>query len=220
MENARVKKVLIFSLYAIMLAIAGKYIYQEFKKFRIEKYTDTSGIPQAIKNYKKSVDSLAVMFDLPPDFLMALIMLESSGRKKVPARYEARIYAKLKQVQDGKMSQFENIKKADLKGVKTKTLKKLASSHGPFQIMGYKKYILKIPLDSLTGKKNMYYAVKWINMSYGELLRKRKYKDAFHFHNTGKPYPLIGKPFTHDPDYVTNGLMYQQYFEKVSLKEK
>jgi hypothetical protein len=220
MENERVKKIFILALYTIMFFIAAKFIYDEFSRISADKLTDKGGIPQALKHYRKEVDSLAAVFRLPPDYLMALIMLECSGRKKVPVRFEKRIYQKLKHLQDGKISQFENMKKSDLKGVKDKTLRKLASSHGPFQIMGYKKYILQIPLDSLTGKKNMYYAIKWINLSYGDLLRKSDYKDAFHIHNTGKPYPMAGKPFTHDPAYVEKGLAYQKYFKYVIYKSK
>jgi hypothetical protein len=220
MENERVKKIFILSLYTIMFFIAGKFIYDEFSRINAHKLTYKGGIPQALIHYRKDVDSLAAMFKLPPDYLMALIMLECSGRKRVPVRFERRIYDKLKQLQDGKISQFENIKKSDLKGVKDKTLRTLASSHGPFQIMGYKKYILQIPLDSLTGKKNIFYAIKWINLSYGDILRKADYKDAFHIHNTGKPYPIVGKPFTHDPGYVEKGLAYQKYFKYVIYKTK
>jgi hypothetical protein len=214
------KRIVIFAFFAVIIAFTAEYLYKKFKESELGHWAHQGGFPRAIKNYKKDVDSLAAMFDLPPDFLMALIILESSGRKKVPVRYEAGTYNKLKMLQGGKIDKFEDITKADLKGVKDKTLKVMASSHGPFQIMGYKKYFLKIPLDSLTGKKNMYYAVKWINMSYGDMLRKGEFKDAFHFHNAGKRYPIKGSPLTHDPKYVQNGLSYQKYFKQVIYRKK
>jgi hypothetical protein len=214
------KKIIVFAFIAVVIAVAAEYIYKNILGLDFDFLLNKGGFPMAIKNYKQEVDTLAAKFDLPPDFLMALIILESSGRKKVPARYEAGTYNKLKMLQDGKIDKFEDITKSDLKGVKDKTLKVMASSHGPFQIMGYKKYFLKIPIDSLTGKKNMFFAVKWINLSYGDMLRKGEFKDAFHFHNAGKRYPLTGGPMTHDPKYVENGLSYQKYFKQVIYRKK
>jgi len=213
------KKPFIILLYVVVFGLISEFIFRELNAIKIEKAAKKGGIPQAIKNYKKIVDSLSEVFELPPDYLLAVIMLESSGKKKVAVRYEASIYKKLKLLQNGKIDKFENLRKSDLKGVKDKTLKALASSYGPFQIMGYKKYILKIPLDSLKGKNNVYYAVKWIDLSYGEMLRNEEFKDAFHFHNTGKRYPVIGEPQTHDPEYVENGLSYQKYFKTIIYKK-
>ena len=214
------KRIFIFLLYIFVFVLISEFIYREFRVISVEKASKKGGVTQAIKNYKILVDSLSEIFNLPPDYLMAVIMLESSGRKKVPVRYEDGIYQQLKLLQNGKIKNFENLKKSDLKGVKDKTLKAMACSYGPFQIMGYKKYILKIPLDSLTGKNNVFYAIKWINLSYGDMLRKNEFKDAFHFHNTGKRHPDVGGPQTHDPSYVSNGLKYQKYFKNVIYKKK
>jgi hypothetical protein len=203
-----------------MVASILKILYGQYIEWELEQLANKGGIPQAIENYQKPVDSLAKVFNLPPDFLMALIMLESSGRKKVPVRFEKSIYNDLKNLQSGKIDKFENLTKSDLKGVKDKTLKALASSYGPFQIMGYKKYILNISLDDLKGNKNMYYAIKWIDMSYGEMLRNEEYKDAFHFHNAGKRHPEVGGPTTYDPKYVENGLNYQKYFQELIYNNK
>jgi hypothetical protein len=214
------KKLLIFSLYAIIFAAIIKFIYTQYYVNWLEEVANEGGIPKAIENYKKNVDSIAIIFDLPPDYLMALIMLESSGRKKVPVRFEKSIYNELKKLQNGKIDKFENLTKSDIKGVKDKTIKALSSSYGPFQIMGYKKYILKISLDELKGNKNMYYAIKWIDMEYGEMLRDKEFKDAFHFHNVGKRHPLVGGSLTHDPEYVEKGLKYQKYFKEVIYKNR
>ncbi|MCX6233495.1 MAG: hypothetical protein NT175_02060 [Bacteroidetes bacterium] len=54
--------------------------------------------------------------------------------------------------------------------------------------------------------------MKWIDMTYGDYIRKGRYKDAFHIHNTGDTYPVAGPPKTYDPKYVENGLMYMKYF--------
>jgi hypothetical protein len=214
------KKFLYFSLIAVIISVLGKFLFEKYEAWYIEQLEGKGGLDYAVINYKKSVDSLAGIFKLPPDYLMAVIMLESSGRKKVPVRYEKGIYEQLKLLQDGKIEKFENLSKSDLKGVKDKTIRALASSYGPFQIMGYKKYILNINLDDLTGKNNMYYAIKWIDLSYGEMLRNNEFKDAFHFHNAGKRYPLDGTPLTHDPKYVENGLFYQKYFKEIIYHKK
>jgi hypothetical protein len=220
LEFSCMKKLFIYLIYTVFFAIISKFIYTEFETLLLYQMDNKGGVEFAIKNYKKNVDSLAAVFNLPPDYLMAVIMLESSGRKNVPARYEKSIYEQLKQLQNGKIEKFENLTQSDLKGVKDKTLKALATSYGPFQIMGYKKYILNVTLDSIKGNKNMYYAIKWINMSYGDMIRKGEYRDAFHFHNVGRRFPEDGKTQTHDPDYVENGLRYQKYFSRIIYKNK
>jgi len=213
------KKFIIFGLIAVFISIACRVLFEKYEAWYLKQLAARGGVEYAVKNYKKSVDSLAGIYKLPSDYLMALIMLESSGRKKVPVRFEKGIYDQLKQLQEGKIEKFENLGKSDLKGVKDKTLRALASSYGPFQIMGYKKYILKISLDDLKGNKNMDYAIKWIDFSYGEMLRSNEFRDAFHFHNVGKRYPLEGPPLTHDPNYVENGLNFQKYFKNLANRK-
>jgi hypothetical protein len=61
--------------------------------------------------------------------------------------------------------------------------------------------------------------VKWIDLTYGDYIRRGQYKDAFHIHNTGRPYPDSGPPKTYDPKYVPNGLMYMKYFEDLKKKK-
>ena len=62
-------------------------------------------------------------------------------------------------------------------------------------------------------------AAKWVKAEYGHLLKKERYKDAFHYHNTGRTFPRSGNSQTHNPMYVTRGLEYMKYFEK-RLKEE
>jgi len=212
------KKFLIFVLYIFAIGLACNFIYTEYEDYIIYKLEHKGGFPQAIKNYKKQIDSIAEDFNLPAPYLMSVIMLESSGRKSTPVRFEQKIYDQLVLLQNGKIEKFENLKPIDLKGVSKRSLKAFSSSYGPFQIMGYKSFILKIPLDSLKGKNNLYYSIKWINITYGDFLRKGDYKNAFHIHNTGGKFPDDGLSHTHDPNYVNNGLSYQKYFEKVVYK--
>jgi hypothetical protein len=173
--------------------------------------------PQAVlrtnENYGAEIDKLAAQFDLSPEFLKSLIILECSGLKNVKPRYERHIYKRLVAVREKRLDRFENIKYADLKDATDDALKNMARSWGPFQIMGYKCIWLDIQLQDLRGDQAVYWAVKWVDLTYGDYIRKGQYRDAFHIHNTGRPYPDSGPPKTYDPKYVQNGLMYMKYFK-------
>lgn len=160
------------------------------------------------KHYGNEVWQQALKFNLPPEYLKALIILECSGLKNVPSRFEKHVYKKLKRVQAGTLSNYENITRNDLKDAKDSAIKNLASSWGPFQIMGYKCIKLNTNVKSLRGNDAIYWGVKWINNEYGEYLRNNKFEEAFRIHNTGSPN---GK--THDPDYVKNGLKHLKNFK-------
>ncbi len=178
------------------------------------------GVESATDNYGEQVETLANEFNLRYSYLMAVIMLESSGKKNVSARFEKDVYEKLKLVKNKKLSHYEKVFPESLKDIDDKTLREYASSWGPFQIMGYKCVELGISVDVLKGNKILYWSVKWINSNYGDYVRKKKFKDAFHLHNAGKVYPENNKPFTHDPEYVNNGLKYLEYFESQKRKKQ
>jgi hypothetical protein len=166
------------------------------------------------QNYGREVDSLCEKMDLPKSYIKALIMLETSGRVPVTTRFEEHVYIKLRLVKLGKKRQYENITTAMLRHTSDESLRNMATSWGPFQIMGYKCVQLRIKLHNLRGKDAVYWGMKWISDDYGYLLRQGRYKDAFHFHNTGKEYPLTGEPLTYDPSYVSHGLKYMTFFKK------
>lgn len=179
--------------------------------------TYASTTPQAVirtnENYGAEIAKLGAQFDLSPEFLKSLIILECSGMQNIKPRFERHIYKRLVNVREKKLAKFENIIYTDLKDATDDALKNMAKSWGPFQIMGYKCIWLDIQLKDLRGENALYHAVKWIDLTYGDYIRRGKYKDAFHIHNTGKPYPEVGPPRTYDPKYVSNGLMYMKYFE-------
>lgn len=203
------KKIFFLLMYTFIFAIVSSKIYKEFKIPDLDK---KGGFDMAILNYKQQVDSLSRVFSLPSDYLMALIMLESSGKKKVPFRFEKKVYKQLLLTKKGKISGFEQIDTQTLKTFSKKYLKKLACSYGPFQIMGYKSIELNIPLQTLIGKNHLYWAIKWIDADYGNYVRNGDYKNAFHIHNAGKKYPDDRTPTTFDPKYVEKGLRYMKYF--------
>lgn len=181
-----------------------------------EDTTFASTPPQSVirthENYGAEIDKLAAQFDLSPEYLKSLIILECSGLKKIKPRFERHIYKRLVDVREKRLDRFENLTYADLKDATDDALKNMARSWGPFQIMGYKCVWLDIQLKDLRGDDAVYWGVKWIDRTYGDYIRDGRYKDAFHIHNTGRPYPASGPPKTYDPKYVANGMMYMKYF--------
>jgi hypothetical protein len=190
-----------------------KYYWLYLKNYsNTEVKTSTTAIERTLKNYGVAIDSAAQTFNLPANYLKALLVLECSGHKPTGKRFEKKVYQKLKEVQAGERKRYENIKPKDLKDMSDGALRNLATSWGVFQLMGYKCFGLGIKIEDIRGEKSVYWGAKWINETYGKSLRQGKFKDAFHSHNTGQKYPKNGKPFTHDPEYVAKGLKYMEAF--------
>lgn len=165
------------------------------------------------KNYGEKIEEYAEIFDLPPEYLKALAVLECSGDKKIIPRFEEGVYTKLKKVKKRQLKNYENITPEILKNVPDSTLQEMSKSWGPFQLMGYKCVWIGIDIKELK-KNSVKWGIYWIDKTYGNLLRKHRYKDAFHLHNSGKMYPADGNPLTYDPDYVDNGLKYLRKFHR------
>ena len=199
--------VIIFLLFAayVIFFYTNDYIVNK-SKYSLERVEN---------NYGKEVDSLCAIMDLPPSYIKALIMLECSGYRPPNPRFEEHVFSRLQQVRDGKRKRLEGLKTRTLRGYSDAALVNLAKSWGPFQIMGYKSVQLKVKVYDLRGENAVYWGLKWIDKEYGKLLRKKRYKDAFHFHNTGKHFPDDGEAHTFDPQYVTRGLKYIEYFDKI-----
>ncbi len=205
----------------LLIILAALYISKKSKrktapnnKIEIEISDSQAGVEAALINYKDEVLKYSQKYELPPEYIMALIMLESSGRRVIKPRFEKWVYNELKKLRNNKLEKFEHLTPETVKNADNEALKNLARSWGPCQIMGYKCVSLGITISDLRGEDRIKWALKWINTDYGNYLRAGKYKDAFHIHNTGQAYPKTGKPKTYDPDYVKNGLDYMEYFKK------
>jgi hypothetical protein len=165
-------------------------------------------------NYKEEMLELSQKYEVPYAYLMALTVLECSGNKPAGHRFEKHIYKRLEKIKNGKSIRFEGVKHHDLVDLDEEGLKNLATSWGPFQLMGYKAIQLEANVHELRHEDfAAETGVQWIKAEYGHFLTKKKFKDAFHYHNTGDRFPLSGKPKTHDPYYVSNGLKFMKYFE-------
>lgn len=189
-----------------------KYTYEmEYSSVSIRKTV----VEKTFENYGEQAVKAGKEYDLPPEYLLALIVLESSGRKIVPQRFEPHVYKKLDNVARGKSKRLESVTYKEIKGMTDGELKRLASSWGPFQIMGYKSFEIGVTPTDLQGRKSVLYGAKWIDLNYGKRLRDNELKDAFHIHNTGRPYPKLGPARTYHKDYVPKGLKYAAEFKKM-----
>ncbi len=217
-------KILARIIIAVLIGILGFFLEQVHRHSQWEspplEPPSESGIQAAIHFYGDQVKELSQKYDLPYSYLMALIMLESSGRRNPKPRFEKGVYNKLKAVRDGRLSHYENITQQDLLGMGDRQLKDLARSWGPFQIMGYKSLKMDISVHDLHNYKALENGVRWINKEYGNLLRQGRYRDAFHYHNTGHVIPHDGKTYTTDPYYVEKGIKYMKIFEQLSKSTK
>lgn len=164
------------------------------------------GLQATEKNYGAEVQKWSEHYDLPVPYLMALIQLESGGRKPAGKRFEVHVFDRLQDVQNGSLEHYENITQEHLTEANDDAIRNLATSWGPFQLMGYKCILLERQIRDIRGQDAVQAGIEWIDITYGNVLRKGKYQDAFHLHNTGKPFPKSGPPLTFHPDYVEKGL--------------
>lgn len=207
------KKTLIAICSIFLLAASVYVVFKRYSGNREVPYSRDI-LDKTYRNYGKAVLKSADQYDLQPEYLLSLIALECSGRKLVPHRFEPRVFDLLKKVRSGELPMYDNVKSSDLKGMNNVYLKKLASSWGPYQLMGYKSFELNHSIVEINGPKSVQIGTKWINKTYGRQLRNGNFKDAFHIHNTGRKYPLIGPPRTYHKHYVPMGLQYMEAFKQ------
>jgi len=202
---------------AILLFTGTIISFLYFKGYWFPLRKDVPGAesgPQAVMdNYGAEIKQFSEDYQIPPEYVAALCMLESGGRKPVPSRYEKHVYARLKWVKLHVKNNYEHVTTSDLEDAGDEAIQNLASSWGPFQLMGYKCLLFDIKVKDLRGDSGVFWAMKWMTKNYGKYLKKKDYKSAFHIHNAGTPYPKTGKPRTYDPDYVQDGIKWMAYFK-------
>ncbi|MBT8196695.1 MAG: hypothetical protein KJO64_09710 [Bacteroidia bacterium] len=201
--------------FTLVFVMAGIYYFLNYDRSPLNPniYIRTE------KNYGEEIDQLAEEFDISPAYLKALVVLECSGRKEIEPRFEKHVYERLKKVQNGELENFEAVTQQLIHDASDDALVNLASSWGPFQLMGHKCLLLDIKIKDLRGPEALKWGVQWIDMTYGKRLEKSQYQDAFHIHNTGQSFPADGIARTHDPEYVSKGLSYMKKFEAISKKK-
>ena len=179
---------------------------------------DVSVLEWCELNYGEQIREISQDLELPYPYLMALAVLECSGEKPAGQRFERHVFNELMKVKSGKRRKYEMATREKLESLDEEEIRSLATSWGPFQLMGYKVFEMDLSIDDLKNDDDAcYHGARWIKKQYGRFLTKNKWKDAFHIHNTGKRFPLSGRPQTHHPYYVSDGLRYVKYY---SEKEK
>lgn len=177
---------------------------------------DKAGASAALDNYQDDVWQAAKKYNLDYSYLMSLLMLECSGKRPAGSRFEPHVFKRLKQVRDGQRANYENVTAKHLAGASDDAIRNLATSWGPFQLMGYKCILLDVNIRDIRGSQGIDHGAKWIDLTYGESMRRGRFKDCFHMHNTGQPYPRTGMPRTHDPQYVPRGMAMMKQFKAPS----
>jgi hypothetical protein len=177
-----------------------------------ERPSDVDVREWALYNYREDAEKASVMYGVPFEFIMALVVLECDGNKPSGFRFESHVYSKLKAVAGGKSKRYGAIRGADIAEC-GEDIRDLATSHGPLQIMGYHAVGMGICVSELAGDSSIYKAARWMSESpaYMELLAANRFTDAFHLHNTGKVKPKKGSR-THDPNYCRDGLSLLRWF--------
>lgn len=169
------------------------------------------------QNYGDQIREISDEMDLPYAYLMSLAVLECSGEKPAGQRFERHVFKELMKVKEGKRKKYELATHDKLKALDEEEIRALATSWGPFQLMGYKVFELDISIEELSNDEDAcYHGARWIKQQYGSYLKRSKWKDAFHIHNTGKRFPLSGRPRTHNPYYVSDGLRYMKFYSSKS----
>lgn len=207
-------KKLLIGIVSLVLIFGSIYLVLSRYQQQSDSLFSAVVLNRTYRNYAEKVTKEAQENDLPVDYLLALIALECSGKRIIPHRFEPKVYESLKKVKRKELNSYDNVSYKKVKNLSDKELKDLASSWGPFQLMGYKSFELKCKIADISGSNAIITGVKWINLTYGDLLRKKRYKDAFHIHNTGRKYPLIGPPRTFHKNYVPQGLKYMASFQE------
>jgi hypothetical protein len=209
------------SLLVAVSVLFGILVLQQNDYFRRESTRVSSHIVDlTFQNYFDQVKLLTSEYEIDVAYVLSVIALESSGRKLVPHRFEPHVYEKLEKVSAGKLNNYEYVNYQRIKQYNVPALRDLASSWGPLQIMGYKCFEIDISIETLKGRDNLKHAIRWISKSYGLLLKEGRYKDAFHYHNTGRNYPKLGPPKTFHKEYVPKGLNYMEAFRKLIETEE
>lgn len=220
-ESKPFRKLILLITACFALYFGSKFILKNSNLIH-KRLTEAEILERTWINYSHEVINLAYKEKLPADYLLALIVLECSGEASstLNRRFEKNVYKQLKAVRDGSQSSYGSITKKQLQKASDEALKNLATSWGPFQLMGYQCLSLNINIADIRDEKALYYGVKWINKRYGKYLRNKDFKNGFHIHNAGHPYPTEGPPHTYHPYYVENGIGYSEWFHQKIIQLK
>lgn len=230
MKRIIIRRLALLALCTAAIGLAYIYRYEMAERWRVLRGVELPANPRpegmstidwTEQNYRDEMLVLSKKYNVSYDYLMALIVLECSGDKPAGRRFEKHIEKKLSKLKKGEREKFEDILPEHIADCDQGCLENLATSWGPFQLMGYKCIGLGVNVGELRNEDvAAETGVRWIEKEYGHFLKKKKFQDGFHYHNTGQRFPLNGVSKTHSPYYVSDGLRYMKIFKDREKKRK
>lgn len=147
--------------------------------------------------------------EIPASYLAALISLESHPPGNPDSqRFEPRVYQRLLEMKNNGRS-FGRLPLHQIQLLSDSQLRRLATSYGLTQIMGYHCLDLGCSIEDLAGQYHLVWSVAYIRRHYLKPIMNKEYEVCFRIHNTGRP-----EGATYRDDYVEKGLLRMKYYEK------
>lgn len=158
--------------------------------------------------YNVYIESAIRGTEIPPSYLASLISLESYPPGNWDSeRFEPKVYERLILLKE-KGKSFGNIPRKKIIHLSEEEIRKLSTSYGLTQIMGYHCLDLGCSIEDLKGSDHLLWSIAYIRKHYLKYVKEKKWEECFRLHNTGNPY---GK--THNKDYVQKGILRMKYYE-------
>ena len=151
---------------------------------------------------------------VPAKFVAGLISVEAGKKNgqivENAIRFEPHVKTKLQQVRDGELTQYNKIRRAQIKDASDDALNALATSYGLTQIMGWWSIHLDCKVADLRDPdKHLKHAVELMLVNSRGDFERAEYVGEYRQWNSGSE---TGR--THDPDYVYNaGAVMDAYAE-------
>jgi hypothetical protein len=158
--------------------------------------------------YQKDIERATLGTQISPAYLAALISLESHPPGNPESeRFEPAIYERLKELKYT-AKPYGSLSRKVMLNLTDAELRKLATSYGLTQIMGFHCLDLGCSVDELKGNYHLQWAVVWMMKNYRDAARRNDWESCFRIHNTGHPSGTTSRK-----DYVSIGLKRMKYYE-------
>ena len=158
------------------------------------------------------ITTQCALSSISPSFIAALIANESGGERTV-TRFEPAVFQRFLDVQHGKRPSYAGYTREKVEGKDTTSLRRLATSWGLTQIMGYHapRFGLE-PIDLLVPERSIHTTLRLLAEFAGSngLDLSADYEELLRCWNSGSP---TGK--AHDPDYVGKAILRMKLYEEV-----
>lgn len=162
----------------------------------------------------EEIDEAVEGTEIPPEYLAALISLESHpAGNRDSRRFEPGIYERLLELKYSG-EPFGYIPRRKVENLNDEKLRELATSYGLTQIMGYHCLELGCSIEDLKGEFHLLWAVAYIRDHYGKQVKQKDWDACFRIHNTGRADGTTARK-----DYVEKGLRRMEYYRKWMDKE-